>query len=179
MRRPRCRWIAVWATLGLAIAAPGTSEARENWGPFKGQVVDVEADQPIAGAVVLVTWWEAVPTPVQTNERFYDAREAVTDAEGRFEVPRLSPPFFRFRIFPPRFRVFAPGYKPVGHVVTPPEGQPYVAPTVIRMRRMETRKERLEYLGRVRPFIPLEKMPRLTDAVNRERRSLGLQPYGE
>src|SRR5207249_575775 len=61
----------------------------EKWGPFRGQIVDAETGQPIVGAVVLVVWWEAVFTPIQTNRKFYDAREALTDAEGRFEAPRL------------------------------------------------------------------------------------------
>lgn len=160
----------------LSVMAHPVTEAAEKWGPFRGQVVDVETGQPIAGAVVLVVWWEAVPTPVQTNQKFYDAREAVTDANGRFEVPRLSPPFFSFRIFDPKISYFAPGYEPIAEVVTPPEGQPFVAPTVLQMRRLKTREELLRK-RRARPAgVPLEKMTELTKAMNVETTMLGLKP---
>lgn len=163
----------------LAMSLTSSVTALEKWGPFRGQVVDVETGQPIAGAVVLVVWWEAVPTPVQTNQKFYDAREAVTDANGRFEVPRLSPPFFSFRIFDPKISYFAPGYEPVAKVVTPPEGQPFVAPTVVQMRRLKTREERIEFQRGLPPSIPFETMPNLLRVLNDERRSLGLDPFGK
>ncbi len=119
---------------GLASEA----SALEKWGPFRGQLVDVETGQPIAGAAVLVIWWKGILNPVQGAEKFYDAREAVSDAEGRFEVPRLRPPFFRLGILPPRLTYFAPGYKPVAEVVTPPDGELFVAPTVRPCRRLSS-----------------------------------------
>ncbi len=149
------------------------ASALEKWGPFRGQVVDVETGQPIAGAAVLMTWWKIIPNPVQGAEKFYDAREAVSDAAGHFEVARFSPPFFRLGIQPPRFTVFAPGYEHVGTVVTPPEGERFVAPTVVQMRRLKTQKELLEK-SRARPAgVPLEKMTELTRAINVERQMLG------
>lgn len=162
----------------LAMSLTSSVTALEKWGPFRGQVVDVETGQPIAGAVVLVVWWEAVPTPVQTNQKFYDAREAVTDANGRFEVPRLSPPFFSFRIFDPKISYFAPGYEPIAEVVTPPEGQPFVAPTVVQMRRLKTREARLRNLRGYPSDIPYEKMVEFMRARNREATELGLEPEG-
>jgi hypothetical protein len=165
------------SALGLgAILIWGPAEALEKWGPFRGQIVDAETGQPIAGAVVLVVWWEAVPTPVQTNRKFYDARETVTDAEGRFEVPRRPPPFFGFRIFPPRVTYIAPGYAAQDEVVTPPDGQPLVASTVVKMRRLTTKEERVKNQRRYPPSIPAAKMPRLLQALNRERAALGLEP---
>lgn len=162
----------------LSVMAHPVTEAAEKWGPFRGQIVDVETGQPIAGAVVLVVWWEAVPTPVQTNQKFYDAREAVTDANGRFEVPRRSPPFFSFRIFDPKISYFAPGYEPIAEVVTPPEGQPFVAPTVVQMRPLKTREELLNKSRGYPTSIPENKIPEFLKAINVERRTLGLQPEG-
>ncbi len=160
---------------GLAAEA----SALEKWGPFRGQVVDVETGQPVAGAAVLMSWWRVIPNPAGGTEQFYDAREAVTDAQGRFEVPRRRPPVFRFGILPPKFTVFAPGYVHVGTVVTPPGGEFFVAPTVVQMRRLKTRKEREEHLAFFPPAIPYEKMPKLVEAVNCESRSLGLKPIGK
>lgn len=160
--------------LGFISAPP--VEALEKWGPFRGQLVDVETGRPIVGAAVLVVWYEAVPTPVQTNQKFYDARETVTDAEGRFEVARLSPPFFSFRIFPPQLSYFAPGYVAQAEVVTPPDGQPFVAPTVVQMRRLKTREELWQKSRGWPAMVPPEKMREFIKAVNMERGLLGLSP---
>ncbi len=167
-------------TLGLPLAAiaqqsRGPFEG-EKWGPFRGQIVDIETGQPIPGAVAVVIWWEAVFTPVQTNQKFYEAREAVTDAAGRFEVPRLPPPFFEFRIFRPGVMVFAPGHKWEATIVTPPEAERFVAPTVVQMRRLKTREE-LRKKSRSWPStIPEEKIMEFLKAVNVERQMLGLKP---
>ncbi len=173
------RGLLVCLALVLGLAWSGVAAAQEKWGPFRGQVVDVETGQPIAGAAVLVIWWKVIPNPAGGTEKFYDAREAETDAAGRFEVPRRRPPFFRLGILPPKFTVFAPGYVHVGTVVTPPGGEFFVAPTVVQMRRLKTREERVEYQGRFPPSAPFEKMPKLLDALNRERRSLGFEPFGK
>ncbi len=176
----------LWSLIGLSMSAlllvvgglVSEASALEKWGPFRGQVVDVETGQPIAGAAVLVIWWKGILNPVQGAEKFYDAREAVSDAEGRFEVPRRRPPFFRLGIQPPRFTVFAPGYEHVGTVVTPPEGERFVAPTVVQMRRLKTREERRNANWHLPPGgVPHEKMPNLLRALNRELSGKETEPY--
>jgi len=153
-----------------------TVEAREKWGPFRGQLVDSETGQPIAGAAIIVVWYEAVYAIVQTNQRFYDAVETVTGPDGRFEMPRRSPAFFGFRIFDPQVIYFAPGYIAEREVVTPPHGEPFVAPTVVQMRRVKTREElKNKYFGRPAD-VPLNKMKGLTRAINVERQLLGFAP---
>ena len=90
----------------------------------------------IPGAAVIAIWWKNEPNPIQMNRSFFDAIEAVTDADGRFEIPRYpKPPFFDFQIFLPEITYFAPGYLPVRKDVTPPDGQPFVVPTVVLMER--------------------------------------------
>lgn len=159
----------------LVLAACAAVQARENWGPFRGQLVDVETGQPIAGAAILVVWWEAIFSPTgHPTEQFYEARETVTDAEGRFEVPRLSVSFWKLGIQPGQVSYFAPGYAPHAEVVTPPDDQPFLAPTVVQMRRLKTREERLERLSFAsQPSIPLEKRCLYTRALNQERKNLG------
>ena len=170
-RTPLLRAICLGGLLvGLTACPP--AQALDKWGPFRGRIVDVETGQPLAGAAVLVIWWEAVYTPVQTNTKFYDAREAVTDADGRFEIPRLTPPFFTFRIRQPQVTYFAPGYAPHGTVVTPPDGQPFVAPTVVQLRRLKTREE-LKRKSRGYPsMVPEAKMPNFLRAIDIEDRML-------
>ena len=94
----------------LLLLLTGGAPAEEKWGPFRGRVVDVETGQGIAEAVILAIWLETWSSPIETHTRFYDAKEALTRPDGTFEIPRLTPPFFRFRIMEPEFRVFAPGY---------------------------------------------------------------------
>ncbi|MGH9894161.1 MAG: hypothetical protein ACREA0_19700, partial [bacterium] len=160
--------------LGSCLTVP--AGAAEKWGPFRGRILDVETGEPLAGVAVLVVWWENVPNPVQGQRKFFDSRETATDTDGRFEVPRFSPPFFGFRILPPEVMLFAPGYVEKREVVTPPrpKGQPFVDPTEISMRRLKTREE-LREKDRSRPtMVPDDKMPGFIKAINVERKMLGL-----
>lgn len=167
--------LALLSSLVLLVVA-AESHAREKWGPFRGQVVDLETGQPIAGAVALAVWWRIIPTPVHGTEEFYDAREAVTGPDGRFEIPRLSATGWTFGIQPAQITVFAPGYLWEVTLVTPPGGEEFVDPTVVQMRRLKTREELLKK-SRSRPAgVPLEKMAEFTKAVNIERRMLSLTP---
>jgi hypothetical protein len=176
------RLAAVLAGLVVAAgAAPGRGHAAEKWGPFRGQFVDQDTGRGIPGAAVIAIWWKNEPNPIQMNRSFFDAIEAVSDADGRFEIPRYpKPPFFDFLIFPAEITYFAPGYLPVQKRMEPPEGQPFVSPTVVLMRRFDLRNptDNLVVGIRGRPDgVPLRKLKEFTHAVNRERVMRGLQPY--
>ena len=132
-------WVAIGA-VGLIAAAP----ASERWGPFRGQVVDLETGEPIPGAVALAVWWKIRLSFVHGTREFYDAREAVTGPDGAFEIPRLLGPLWILGVQPAEITLFAPGYKWQATVVTPPDGQRFVAPTIVQMRRLKTREELLK-----------------------------------
>jgi hypothetical protein len=140
MGRPGLRvTLVVIALLVVAFATSGN--ASEKWGPFRGQLVDQATGKGIAGAAAIAIWWKNEPNPVQMNRSFFDAIEAVTDAEGRFEIPGYqTPPLFDFLIYPAEVTYFAPGYLPIRKEVAPPDGQPFVAPTVVWMERIDPRK---------------------------------------
>ncbi len=94
---PTCQRRIFSVVLGVCLVAglaPGAG-AQETWGPVRGQVVDVETGQPIAGTVMLAVWLEIYH--VFGGHRFYDAREPVTDADGGFEIPRLDTPVLTIR----------------------------------------------------------------------------------
>ncbi len=169
--------LALALLLGAGLTTPVAAE--EKWGPFRGKVVDAETGAPIPGAVFLMVWYKLVYAFVQTKMEFYDAREAVTGPEGSFELPRLSPPFFTFRIDRPRWTLFAPGYDVHRVIVTPPTGQRLVDPTVIEMRRLKTREELLRKSSGYPSGIPEEKMVEFLKAINIERAMLGLRPEGK
>ena len=183
--------VALSATLLGCGVATGI-EAPERSGPYRGQVVDVETGQPLAGVVVSAVWWNHLfPSGVE----FYDARETVTGADGRFEIPRLDIPLTKPGAGPPRLHFFAPGYLPPGYYpaagdppggpyriryrVTPPEGQLFVAPTVVAMRRIRTPEEWCDYKHSSLATLgaPAAKIPRFGEAFRNEDRSRGACRY--
>jgi hypothetical protein len=126
--------------LSVLLVTGGCRGGAEQWGPFRGQVVDAETGQPISGAHVMVLWVREPPS-LHIAERFYDAQETVADANGRFELPReirLLTVFVRG----PEVAVFAPAYMMQAPEVTPAGGRAYVDPTIVRMRPLKTRVER-------------------------------------
>ena len=135
---------SVACRLGLLFILVVTSGCRggaEQWGPFRGRMVDAETGAPIAGAHVMVSWERDYPNPVHWTQRFYDAQETTTDSDGRFEIPRRRR-FFTMLVGGPRFGAFAPGYFAEGEEVVSPGGQPYVDETVLKMRFMRNAAER-------------------------------------
>jgi hypothetical protein len=135
-------------------------------------------------------WYKLVYAFVQTNMEFYDVRETVSGPDGTFEIPRLSPPFFSFRITRYGPKVFAPGSAEHRWVVTPPTGEALVDPTVVEMRPLKTREERLKNLpsipgafytsdpsgGALRKVAPREKIANFLRVLNEEEGAHGLKP---
>lgn len=179
MSRLDARLVLLATALVIAgLVTPGN--ASEKWGPFNGQLVDQTTGKGIAGAAIVAVWWKNEPNPVQMNRSFFDAIEALTDAEGRFEVRQYpNPPFFDFQIRPAEVIYFAPGYIPVLEEIVPPGGTRFVAPTVVFLRRynLQDPKDRLLVGIRGRPGgVPLRKLTEFTRAINVERAMRGLQP---
>ena len=133
---------AVWVLL-LCAATAGCRFGAEQWGPFRGRMVDAETGAPIPGAHFMVSWERDLPNPVHWTQSFYDAQEAVTDADGWFEIPRQRR-FFTLLVSSPRFDAFAPGYITESSDVTPPGGRPYADETILKMRSLKTTEERCE-----------------------------------
>jgi hypothetical protein len=169
----RAAVLLVSFALGAGLAPEAA--ARETWGPFQGQILDVETDKPIAGAVMLAVWLEVCGLWGQSC--FVEAQEAITDADGRFQIPRLTGFRWKLGIQPPTIHVFAPGYVAEAAIVTPVSGERYVDPTVIQMRRLKTREELIRKGSGAPDFVPRHKIPGYMRAVNIERQLLGLEPY--
>ena len=129
--------------LSLLVMTSGCRGGAEQWGPFRGQVVDAETGQPISGAHVMVMWVREPPS-LHVTEQLYDAQETVTDANGRFELTRETRLLTAF-VRRPEIAVFSPSYMMQAPEVTPTGGSAYVDPTVVRMRPLKTRAERCKY----------------------------------
>lgn len=82
-------------------------------GPWKGKVIDIETKEPLGGAVVLAVWERVYRTPTGASSYFYEAKEVLTDKEGRFEIPSYTPinllPIISY-MRGPMFTIFKPGY---------------------------------------------------------------------
>jgi hypothetical protein len=163
------RYAAIVAVLiVLVFAFGGWLRGQDQWGPFSGQVVDAETGAPIANANVMVAWNIPRFGLVDSLVDFYDARETVTDADGRFEIPRLWR-MWSLDVRPPGLGFFAPGYITVATDVTLPDGVPFVDPTQVKLAPLRTREERCAR----RPGAPLHgRAPMYRASVLRYRSSL-------
>jgi hypothetical protein len=93
---------------------------------FSGKVIDWDTLEPIEGAVVVARWDKSrAGWPAEGTDRFHDAREAVTDKNGDWEIrgPKgntetfdkdlhhlISLIFRKYYIQDPYFFIYKPGY---------------------------------------------------------------------
>lgn len=177
--------IAFYLVLSASITFAG--------GPWKGKIIDIETKEPIEGAVVVAIWERAYRSVSGDKTYFYEAKEVLTDKEGRFEIPAYTPinllPIISY-IREPYFIIFKPGYLSLSdrhletNVINKPaefkrNGKMYrFAPGIIELPKLKTREERLEAQSDAIPLgeVPDEKMPILLNLINAERKSLGLDP---
>src|SRR3989338_3444290 len=94
-------------------------------GSWKGQIIDIETKEPLEGTVILAVWDRNYRTPTGGSSYFYEAKEVLTDKEGRFEIPAYTPinllPLISY-IEGPFFTIFKPGYGNFpNHHVSPPK----------------------------------------------------------
>ena len=166
-RRRAWRWLRRLAValvvVGPLLTVGGWLRGQDQWGPFRGQVVDAETGAPIANANVMVSW--GFRRFGELLVRNFDARETVTDAQGRFELPRLWR-LWTMSVMEPGIGYFAPGYVATAREVTPSDGVPFVDPTVIKMQRQKTQEERCR---RQPGGVLHDKAPRFREAVDRYR----------
>jgi len=167
----------LFATLALTACAFTTKDR----GPFEGKIVVADTGQPVAGAAVFAFWSRIVS--VMGGSEFHDVRLAVTDTQGRFEIPRLPMPW-RLNVQPPTFRWFAPGYATVNVVLDSSPDRRARVPTLIEMRELKYfNQETLRTLpirmyDGLPPGLPDETRQMLHVVVNEKRQALGLPPVG-
>jgi hypothetical protein len=190
--RPRA-WGPVVLVLSI-VAAPLVPPV-EGAGPWRARIVDAATGQPLAGVVVVAYWTKYTATPGGWGSgRYPAADEAVTDPDGRFEIPsRLAftwLPFFT-EVRGPEFLIFKPGYG-TWEVRTParpalPAGELPPAPAellasggvVLTLHPLGTREQRLAFYtsgerGTLPHHVPAERARRYLEAEGAERRYLGL-----
>jgi len=158
----------------LAATSRGSEALVNQWGPFKGQVVDAETAKPIPGAIFFAIWMRIIPTPIHAGEKFNDARFAVADSDGRFEIPRRTPPMFPSLVETVYLACVAPGYKPLdGTGVVPP-------PLILRLTRFQTTEKERHLGGNGYSanigLIPHDRRAEFERAINEKRHEVNLPP---
>lgn len=169
-------------------------------GPWKGRIIDMETKEPLEGAVVLAVWERVYRTPAGPNSYFYEAKEVITDREGRFEISSYTPtnllPLISY-MRGPYFTFFKPGYLSLSRYdygafflegtreapVELPEMRKVfrLAPGIIELPKLKTREERLKHLpGSSDPFRNhYDKKRNYMRLLGIESKELGLQPETE
>lgn len=152
-------------------------------GPYKGKVIDADIGEPIEGAAVVGVAYIGIVAGIKDAMPFFcDAKEAVTDKNGAFILPKIS----CLNLWPlagmnkPHFVVFKPGY-----LSYPPRSMEASAFTgvefkdkrqqqVIKLKKAITYEERRSTLGLV-DISDVKKTPYLLKLINEERRNLGFK----
>jgi hypothetical protein len=108
--RPRpARRIAVVLALGVALLLPSSPALAER-GSYHGRVIEAGTGAPLPGAVVAVIWMKAPFFSMDGVKDFHEARETLTDAEGRFSIDATPRWALRAVDRRPEIIVFKPGY---------------------------------------------------------------------
>jgi len=165
-------------------------EVQPAWadGPYRGKVIDAETKEPIEGAVVVTVWMRRVFNPVEGQEKFAEAKEALTDKNGKFVIPGYTwtSMFIDFiGVQPPRIYVFKAGYGDFPwHQVSPNPKQsdaellePFKTKAIVELPKTKTRKEQLDVYHdySLLDDYPHEKIPNLIKMGNIERKNLGFE----
>ncbi|MBI3637206.1 MAG: hypothetical protein HY216_13515 [Candidatus Rokubacteria bacterium] len=148
-------------------------------GPYSGRVVDAETKQPLAGAVVLAIWMKHVPVGAHMPESFVDAVEVVTDANGEFTISAKTHTVVFGRLQEPEFVIFYPGYGYAPRYQVRPRlnlARELQSHAIVELPQWKVREDRLRVDGIQNNVsrVPPDRMPKLIQQTNVERRFLGL-----
>jgi hypothetical protein len=152
-------------------------------------VVDAETGEPIESAVVVVVWHKKPHITMDGPQYFHEAREVLTDAEGKFSVgasPGINWDPFTYVMEDPSIAIFKPGYGPfpTGHVketsIEETEKALLEVGAIVKLPRLKTQDELRKFTSPGHMLISVEeneRIPKLMRLINIQRKHLGLQPY--
>ncbi|MHB8881186.1 MAG: hypothetical protein ACYC69_06705 [Thermodesulfovibrionales bacterium] len=172
------------ALIFISLLTGGCSNAK-TYGPYHGKIVDAETKEPIEGAAVLAVFYANEPGPAGSITRFADTLETLSDKNGEFRIPehKISPAKWKYFMEPHGyFTIFKPGYGcyPMHRNVKPmfvPNGMlPSKETVTIELPRLKAKEERRTNQSCFPSSVPDNKMTRLIELNNLERKDLGLEP---
>lgn len=157
------RFVGLMAVVVLSLSTEACG-GQEQWGPFRGRLVNSETGEPIVGGLVFVSWQHKGFSGTGDGiPEFIAGQEAVTDADGWFEAPGISARW-QSLIGPPCCGIYVPFFEPIAEEVTPPDGRPYVDPTVVKMRPQETWADRCHGLHLPSVWVPATAYPKIRES---------------
>ena len=180
-------------TIGTALLVfilAGCAVSNE-YGPYRGKVVDAETGKAIEGAVVFVRFDTLeYGSPGGPNSKYIDSVEVLTDENGEFAIPvhkirtfkilHRWDPYETVIIFFPGYGVFPKHPKSLRDHPELEHMLPEETYVTIQLPKLKTIQERKKNLHKI--FVPLsvpeKKQKLLLDQINNERKMLGLQPEG-
>jgi len=171
--------------LFVVILAVSVSGCTATAGPWRGQVVEAGTKEPIKDAVVVAVWYRShFGGPGGPVEKFEDARETLTDEEGRFVIPEYKYNKYLRDKTRPMFTIYKPGYGAFPEDIIKPQGLPWELfsgeGAVIELPKFTNNKDRRDSVTSLPGvnWVPKDKAPILYEYINEERRTLGLPSIG-
>lgn len=174
-RKKTLRWVGTGLLIVVVLAAIGPCTITHRYGPYHGRVIEETTGEPIDGALVLIVFYTEMYTFGGFTSHFIEAMETTTDGKGEFNIPAYRAWTFRLPhkwddIAP--ITIFKPGYGAYSMRLIPPDDR-----VTIKLPKLMSKKERWENLGSIlHPSIPHEKMKKLLDMEETERKELRLVP---
>ncbi|MGH7795891.1 MAG: hypothetical protein ACREQ2_13540 [Candidatus Binatia bacterium] len=179
--------VVLVAVLSLGFVSPGLVCAKT----YHGQLVDAETGEPLEGAVVVVVWHTEPRIAMDPPEYFHDAKEALTDAQGKFRL-EASPainwnPFMAIK--DPNIVIFKPGYEPFALLRTLTRqgfksfedvDQALRKGTTIKLPKLKTTEQTRKFADASAMGIgdlSVEKVPNLTRLLNIQRKMAGFTSF--
>ena len=188
MQRYRFLLLILIVLWGLLLVACSSSRGVA----YHGKVVDAETGEPIEGAVVVVAWHKKPFLAMDSPQYFHNAREVLTDAEGKFSVdasPGIDWNPLTYILKDPSIAIFKPGYGPfpTGHVketsIEKTKKALLEMGTVVKLPKLRTKEEMRKVTTPedtwFAPIVHYERIPNLVRIINIHIKNLGLQPIGK
>src|SRR5262245_11671929 len=184
----RRRFLLTSVASGLAVLL-ATAPASGIEGQYHGRVIDAESKQPLEGAVVTVIWMKAPWFSMDGVKDFHQAREKLTDAEGKFTIDAKPHWAIRYVDREPEIIVYKPGYGrypdmyfkmnwPGKTRLAPIEEELQARrPVTIELPKLQTRPELALFASPSLPSrVPDDEVPILRRLTDELRVSLGMEP---
>lgn len=159
---------------------------------YQGTVLDQETSEPLADAVLVVIWWTSPYVRMDGPRYFHDAKETLTDANGKFSLditPKSNWNPFYFIESRPTTIIYKPGYRPLtgstassmGFRTSTDLAEALRRGVVVELPKLKPKDDVRMYLDPISldANVPLESIPNLVRLINLQSKMVGVPGYPE